>query len=210
MLNATLAAATHAFAPSFDAELAMEVIEELGVTHSVMVPTMINRLVHHPSAPDYDLSSLELLLYGGSPMAEAVIARAEEVLPGVRMLQAYGQTETSPVLTVLKPEYHVFDGPFAGKTRSAGQVIAGTDLVVMDTEGRILDSGEAGEVCARGRTSCWATGTARNNRVSAMAGSYQLAATSTKGFLFITDRVKDMIAPAVRTYSIRWKRTLPA
>ena len=213
LINATLAAATHVFVAGFEPERTMRVIERHKVTHSVMVPTMINMLVHHPAIGDYDLSSLELFLYGGAPMAESVIARVAEVLPKVRMLQGYGQTETSPILTVLRPEYHTFEGPTAGKTKSAGQGVPGTDLAIMDEIGNVLDAGQIGEVCARGPNimlGYWnqpeqSAQTVRDGWIRTGDGGY----LDEDGFLFISDRVKDMIVSGgENVYSIEVENAL--
>lgn len=213
MLNATLVAATHVFAPRFEPELMMQLISGHKVSHSVCVPTMVNMLVHHPAVTDYDLSSLELLLYGGSPMAESVIARVDEVLPELRMVQGYGQTETSPMLTTLRPERHVFEGPLAGKTKSAGQAIPGTDLAIMDPEGRILGRGEIGEICARGPNimqGYWnlpeqTAETIRDGWIHTGDGGY----IDDEGFLFVSDRVKDMIVSGgENVYSIEVENAL--
>ncbi|HMB59474.1 MAG TPA: long-chain-fatty-acid--CoA ligase [Xanthomonadales bacterium] len=213
MLNATLIGAAHVFAPRFDPELTMQLIEAHRVTHSVMVPTMINMLIHHPDIGNYDLSSLELLLYGGSPMAEAIIVRAEAVLPGLRMIQAYGQTETSPVLTLLGPERHVFSGPLAGKTRSAGQAVPCTDIVIMDENDGLLASGEIGEICARGPNimrGYWnlpeqTAETVRDGWIHTGDSGY----LDEDGFLFISDRVKDMIVSGGENiYSIEVENAL--
>lgn len=213
MLNATVSASAHAFLPSFDPEATLRIIQDEKVTNAVMVPTMVNMLVHHPRFVDFDLSNLRRLLYGGSPMAESVIARVTERLPNVRMVQAYGLTETSPILTILEPDYHTFEGPNAGKTRSAGQVVAGTQLRILDPSGRECDAGEVGEVCARGP--------------NVMQGYWQLPEQTEEvirdgwfhtgdggyldedGFLFISDRLKDMIVTgAENVYSIEVENAL--
>lgn len=213
LLSATLMAATHVFVAGFEPERTMQVINRHKVTHSVMVPTMINMLVHHPAIGDYDLSSLELILYGGSPMAESVMARVEEVLPEVRILQAYGQTETSPIITILYPEYHTFEGQYAGKTKSAGQTIPGTEVVIMDETGRVLETGQIGEVCARGPNimqGYWklpeqTAQTIRDGWIHTGDGGY----LDEDGFLFISDRVKDMIVSGgENVYSIEVENAL--
>ncbi len=213
MLNATMAAARHVFIPAFDPEAVLRIIEQEKITHSVMVPTMINMLVHHPRFDEFDASSFECLLYGGSPMAEAVIRKVMERLPGLRTVQGYGLTETSPILTLLDPEYHTFDGPLAGKTRSAGQVVAGTDLRILDEEGNECAPGQVGEVCARGPNimqGYWGqpeqTAEAiRDGWFHTGDGGY----LDQDGFLFISDRIKDMIVSGgENVYSIEVENAL--
>jgi len=213
MLSATMSASAQAFTAAFEPERTMRVIEKHRVTHAVMVPTMVNMLAHHPAIGDYDLSSLKLLLYGGSPMAESVIARVEDVLPELRMVQGYGQTETSPLLTLLYPEYHTFEGPLAGKTKSAGQVLPGTELAIMDETGRVLDAGQVGEVCARGPNvmlGYWklpeqTAQTIREGWIHTGDGGY----LDEDGFLFISDRMKDMIVSGgENVYSIEVENAL--
>ena len=80
------------------------------------MPTMIQILVDHPDADNYDLSSMERMLYGGSSISEGVLNRTKARFPGLRMTQAYGQTEASPVITLLLPDDHE-----GGRMRSGGR-----------------------------------------------------------------------------------------
>lgn len=213
MLNATMSAAAHVFVPGFEPEAVLRVIEKESVTHSVMVPTMINMLVHHPNFHEYDLSSLTFLFYGGSPMAESVIAKVGECLPNLDMGQGYGLTETSPVLTQLHPEFHTFEGPFSGKTRSAGQVVAGTELTIQDESGHQCEPGEVGEICARGPNIMQGYWNMPEETEEAMRGGWFHTGDGgymdEDGFLFISDRMKDMIVTgAENVYSIEVENAL--
>jgi len=213
MLNATVAASTHVFLPSFDPVSMLRIIEKERVTNAVMVPTMVNMLVHHPRFGDFDLSSLRRMLYGGSPMAEAVIARVLEGLPRLKLVQAYGLTETSPILTVLEPFYHTFEGPHAGKTRSAGQVVAGTELRIVDETGSTCAPGEVGEVCARGPNIMQGYWNLPEQTAEALKDGWFHSGDGgyldEDGFLFISDRIKDMIVTgAENVYSIEVENAL--
>jgi long-chain acyl-CoA synthetase len=154
-------------------------------------------LVNHPSIGDYDLTSLRAALYGASPMPEAVIKKAIRELPKAKFYQAYGQTEAAPLVTVLTWERHVFEGPLAGKMKSAGQAAPGIDLIIMNESGRELAPGEVGEVCLRGPNVMkgyrnmeeQTAATIVNGWLHTGDGGY----IDEDGFLFIVDRVKDMI-----------------
>ena len=78
------------------------------MTHTVLVPTMINLLTQFPDAKKYDLSSLQVLAYGGSPMAPKLVHRTRELLPTVKLIQVYGLSETG-FLTGLQDHEHTED-----------------------------------------------------------------------------------------------------
>ena len=80
--------------PKFSPQNFCETVERARVTHTVLVPTMINLLTQFPDLKKYDLSSLEVLAYGGSPMAPELVRRTRELLPSVKLVQVYGLSET--------------------------------------------------------------------------------------------------------------------
>lgn len=188
---------SHCFLPRFDPTALMRLVAAEGVTHALLVPTMINMLVHHPEVARHDLSSLRFMAYGASPMPEAVIRRALDVLPRVRFTQAYGQSEASPVLTLMPHEYHCFEGRFAGRLKSAGRAVIGCEVAILDEEDREVPRGKVGEVCARGNIvmlGYWkqpelTAHTLRNGWLHTGDGAYM----DEEGFIFIVDRLKDMI-----------------
>lgn len=197
LFSVTLAGGTHVVIPKFDIEPFLDVIERERVNITVIVPTMLNRLVQHPDLERRDVSSLQLLSYGASPMPAALLRRALERLPGVRFLQSYGMTELSPVASVLMPEFHTFEGPNAGYTASAGRPVYNADIQILDPDGRPLPPGEIGEVCVRGpmvMKGYWqepdlTAEAVRDGWMHTGDGGYMDA----RGFLFIVDRIKDMI-----------------
>ncbi|PYX40564.1 MAG: hypothetical protein DMG83_26455 [Acidobacteria bacterium] len=97
--------------PKFSAQTFCETVEREHVTHTVLVPTMINLLTQFPDARKYDLSSLQVLAYGGSPMAPELVHRTRDLLPKVKLIQVYGLSETG-FLTGLQ---------VSGKQADAGQ-----------------------------------------------------------------------------------------
>jgi AMP-binding enzyme len=93
---------------------------------------------------NYDLTSLETLAYGGSPMAPELIHRIREVLPNVKLLQGYGLSETCFLSGLLDDEHT------ADRLMSCGRTCPGIDLRIMDESGKELEAGSHGELAARG------------------------------------------------------------
>ena len=90
----------HYFIPAFNPEVVLDAIQRWGITDTLLVPTMVNMTVNHPKVADYDVSTLRKLAYGASPMPEAVILRALQVMPDVLFYHAYGQTECAPITSI--------------------------------------------------------------------------------------------------------------
>jgi long-chain acyl-CoA synthetase len=197
LFSVTVAGGTHAVIPTFEPELFLDALERFRVTLTVVVPTMLNRLVNHPGLRDYDLSSLEMLSYGASPMPEALLERAIALFPDVRFLQSYGMTELSPVATVLRPRFHVFDGPDAGFVRSAGQPVYNADVTILDDTGNELEQGEVGEICVRGPMVMQGYWQQPELTAQTLRGGWMHTGDAgyigERGFLFLVDRIKDMI-----------------
>jgi long-chain acyl-CoA synthetase len=118
-------------------------------------------------------------------------------MPQVRFTQAYGQTEASPVMTLMPPEYHCFEGPLAGRMKSAGRAVSGCEIKIMDENDNEVPRGTVGEVCGRGElvtVGYWkqpelTAHTMRNGWLHTGDGGIM----DDEGFVYIVDRVKDMI-----------------
>jgi acyl-CoA synthetase (AMP-forming)/AMP-acid ligase II len=197
VMGALLTGARHVIIPRFDPGVVLETIEHHKVNSVALVPTMIRMLVTHPNLPTTDLSSLRYLAYGASPMPEALLRDAMSALHGCQFFQAYGQTELSPVATILAPEYHTFEGPKAGKLASAGRVSPCCEVQVVDPSGSELPRGTVGEIRVRGSNAMlgyWSkpeetAATLRNGWVHTGDAGWM----DEEGFLYVVDRVKDMI-----------------
>jgi long-chain acyl-CoA synthetase len=194
----TLNGGTHYFLPSFDPETALGMIERHRIKGLVLVPTMINLMINHPSFGKYDLSSLHRIAYGASPMPLPLLRESMAKL-GCEFLQGYGMTEASPLLTVLAPEHHVLENTerrFA-PVKSAGKPVAGVEIRVVDEDDRDTPTGEVGEVIARGPNIM--RGYWKREAISSevLRGGWlhtgDLGAFDEQGFLYIYDRKKDMI-----------------
>lgn len=196
LIGATLGC-TNVIVPAFEPELVLRTMQEKEVTAALLVPTMINMTVNYPGVADFDLSKLSQLTYGASPMPEAVIMKAMEVIPHVKLYQAYGQTEAAPIITVMGPEYHTTSGPLAGNLHGAGRAVAGVDLAIFDESGNRLPPGEVGEICLRGDNVMLGYWNLPEQTARALRDGWLHTGDggrlSEEGMLFIVDRVKDMI-----------------
>ncbi|MDI1302961.1 MAG: long-chain-fatty-acid--CoA ligase [bacterium] len=189
---------THVVVPGFTPEAVVQSISQDRVTDTLLVPIMIQRLTDHLAAnPGVDSSSLCRILYGASPIPEAVLDRAMETLPGIQFLQAYGMTELSPLATINPPSSYTEEGRRQGKWRSAGRAGLCTEIRIVDADGKEVSRGTVGEVVVRGPNVMH--GYLNNPEQTAAAikdgwmhtgdGGYM----DDEGYIFIVDRIKDMI-----------------
>lgn len=189
---------THAIIPAFNPELVLDMLARDRVTEVLLVPTMIQMMVDHPSMKKpRDLSALKTIIYGASPISEAVIERAMAALPGVGFIQAYGMTELSPLATVNPAWYHTAEARKLGKLRSAGRASFCTEVRIVDSADVEVPRGTVGEVVVRGPNvmqGYWnqpelTAATVRGGWMHTGDGAWM----DDDGFIFIADRLKDMI-----------------
>ena len=119
-MGATLSAASNVILQNFDPSAVYETIASEKITHALLVPAMIKMLLDHPDVGIADMSSMEKIIYGASPMPAATLERCMELWPHIGLVQAYGQTELAPVATMLSPEDHRIGGQIL---KSAGRAI---------------------------------------------------------------------------------------
>jgi acyl-CoA synthetase (AMP-forming)/AMP-acid ligase II len=175
----------------FNPQSFCETVERERVSHTVLVPTMINLLTQFPETKKYDLSSLEVLAYGGSPMVPEVVHRTRELLPKAKLLQCYGLSETG-FLTGLEDQEHI-----EGRLLSCGRPCPGIDLRVEDETGKEVEVGQHGELVARGANVM--RGYWDNPEDTALAFRNGMFRTGdvgyqdSDGYFYILDRLKDMI-----------------
>jgi long-chain acyl-CoA synthetase len=185
---------TSVFLPMFDPARALELSEQYSVTQTVMVPTMIGMLMNHPEFRPERLASLRALTYGASPMPGALLERLLSAFPELDVFQGYGMTESSAVLTALGPQEHRAGGP---RLRSAGLPLPGVALSIQDTDGAVLAQGETGEVCARAGNFMREYWKKPEATADAFRGGWYHSGDAgyldPDGYLFLVDRVKDMI-----------------
>lgn len=193
----TLVAGTHVSIPMFTPEATLEAIEAHRPSHILLVPVMIQMVLDSPDLARRNLTSLKLIAYGASPITEATLRRAFDAFPGVRFLQAFGQTELAPVATVLPPEDHQLDGPNVNRLRSCGRATRVVEIRVVDDGMHEVPRGTVGEIAVKGPITMlgyWnkpdvTAATKRDGWVLTGDAGYM----DEDGFIFLMDRVKDMI-----------------
>ncbi|MBD0841373.1 o-succinylbenzoate--CoA ligase [Streptomyces sp. TRM68416] len=174
---------------SFDPAATFDLVERHRITFMFGVPTMFEQIARHPRWPDADLSSLRLLTCGGSPVPTPLIAAYQE--RGLTFLQGYGMTEASPGTLFLDAEHAVT------KAGSAGVPHFFSDVRVVRPDLAPVDVGETGEIVVRGphvmsgywglpeeTATCFTNGWFRSG---------DAARVDEEGYVFVVDRIKDMI-----------------
>ena len=198
-------------APMFEPALVLDLMETQRVTLTMMVPTMIAMMLQHPAFKPEKLGTMRILTYGASPMPDGLLSRLRELLPDMGLQQGYGMTENSSTLTLLGPREHREGGP---RMRAAGRALQGVQLCIQDEAGKVLAPGEVGEVCARGGNfmrEYWSKPEAtaevfRDGWYHTGDAGY----LDEEGYLFLVDRVKDMIVTGgENVYSARWRTRSP-
>jgi acyl-CoA synthetase (AMP-forming)/AMP-acid ligase II len=196
-MGMTMAGGAHAFVPSFTPEGVIDAIATGDVTHTLLVPTMIGMVLQSPAFHPDKFRSCRYLIYGASPMPEGLLRQVMEQLPETRLIQGYGQTEMAPLVSTLGPACHSLEGSGSGRLRSAGRVVDGCEVRILDDDEREVPRGEVGEIVARSPGSMlgyWnlpeqTTATLKDGWVHTGDG----ARIDDDGFVFIVDRLKDMI-----------------
>ncbi|MBJ8340196.1 long-chain-fatty-acid--CoA ligase [Antrihabitans sp. YC3-6] len=188
-----LVGSTHVIVPMFTPAGVMKAIAEHAATDALLVPTMIQMLVDDPAIADFDLSSLDHLVYGASPISVALLERARKVFPSAGFTQAYGMTELSPVATLLQPEDH--DNP--ALRRAAGRAAPHVEVKIVDPDDNEVDRGAVGEVVVRGDSVMLGYWNRPADTAAAIRDGWMHTGDGGRmdenGYVFIVDRIKDMI-----------------
>jgi long-chain acyl-CoA synthetase len=175
----------------WDPERALELIERERITQFGGVPAMVWQVLESPSFAKRDLSSVTSIGYGGAPAPPELVARLKQEFPEVAPSNGYGLTETSSVTTLNSAE------DYQAKPDSVGAPVAVCELRVVDEEGGDVPPGDIGELWIKGPNvvkGYW-------NNPEATAESFtdgwlhsgDLARVDDEGFVYIADRVKDML-----------------
>jgi acyl-CoA synthetase (AMP-forming)/AMP-acid ligase II len=125
----------------------------------MLVPTMLKRIVEHPDFDKYDLSSLRVITYGAAACPYEILDKAVERFPGRVLINAFGGTETSSTIAMLRSDDHVITGKETEEEKekklkrlssSIGIPLDDVEVQIRDEEGQPLPTGEMGELVVRG------------------------------------------------------------
>ncbi len=181
----------------------LELVPRHRVNRAMLVPTMLKQLLDHPQFHDFDLSSLDVITYGAAPMPLPVIQQAIKELPGVRFINAFGQTETASTITMLPPEDHVLQGTpqdIEKKLRrlsSIGRPLDDVEVRIVGEDGAPAPLGQVGEIVARGprmMQGYWRQEAATREALrSGWVYTGDLAYQDEDGYIYLAGRAKDFI-----------------
>ena len=194
------AGGTHVFVPAFEPNRVVAALADERCTLALLVPTMLGMVLASGALDGADLSALRTLMYGASPMPAEVQRRVQAGF-GCDLMQLYGMTEASPVVTSLDGETHrrgmAGEEPYASRLRSAGVPIPGVRCQVRREDGSIAPIGEPGEIFIQGpniMAGYWNRPTETAHAlVDGWYRSGDVAWRDEGGYLFVVDRAKDMI-----------------
>ena len=176
-----------------DPKVILDLVEEHRINHTFWVPAVILMLSQYPDADKRDFSSLKTVSYGASPIADDLLKRAVDLF-GARFTQLYGLTETTGLGTYLPPEAH---DPAWGKLRSCGVPYPSSVVRVVNGDGKPLPAGEIGEIVIKGSFVMKGYWQREEATEEALEGGVfhtgDAGYLDEDGFLYIHDRVKDMI-----------------
>jgi acyl-CoA synthetase (AMP-forming)/AMP-acid ligase II len=193
MLCTLLAGGTVVVHARFDAGAFLDTVEAQRITHTAMVPIQFQRVVEAQAGQPRSLESMQAMMSCGSPLHEGLKRAIFATFP-CGIIELYGLTEG--IITTLDPE------DAEGRWSSVGKPLVGTDIRIIDDDGRVCAAGEAGEIVSRGRITMpgyWqredANAEARyvDDSGTVWLRSGDIGHLDDEGFLYIVDRKKDMI-----------------
>jgi acyl-CoA synthetase (AMP-forming)/AMP-acid ligase II len=161
------------------------------VTYTVLVPAMYNLCLLQPDFDSYDLSSWRIGGFGGAPMPIATIERLAQKIPGLKLMNCYGATETTSPSTIMPGELT------ASYIDSVGLPCPGATIIAVDAEGRQLPPGEIGELWIRSASVIKGYWNNPKATAESFTGGFwhsgDLGSVDAENFVRVFDRQKDMI-----------------
>lgn len=198
MVNHLLYGGCHSFVPRFEPGEVLRCLANDGVSDVLLVPTMIHALLSHPDFASTNLDRLQTIFYGAAPMPAALLDKVISALPNCELIQGYGMTETC-LATMLPAKYHRLYGDSNARKRlsSAGLEMALSEIRITDAAGCELAAGEVGEIQIGGPSVMLGYWNALEKTAEVKKDGWMctgdLAYRDEDGFVYIVDRLKDMI-----------------
>lgn len=179
---------------SFDPQVWMDTVARDRITLSLLVPTMIYAVLDHPGLEAADLSSLQTIMYGASPMSPTRLVEGIGRI-GPVFAQLYGQTECAGLISSMaRADHHVED---LERLASAGTPLPGVRVAILDEQGQPCGVGEPGEVCVQGASVMQGYWKQPELTAETLADGWlhtgDIAVWTADGFFTLVDRKKDMI-----------------
>jgi acyl-CoA synthetase (AMP-forming)/AMP-acid ligase II len=157
MLAAVYGGRTLVLMRQFEVNEWMKTVQDERATRVMLVPTMLKNVIDNPDFEKYNLKSLQVITYGAAPMPFEVITKAMKLLPWVRFINAFGQTETASTITTLGPEDHIIGGTEEEKKKklkrlesSIGKPLPDVEVKILGENGEMLPPYEVGNIVTRG------------------------------------------------------------
>ena len=198
MLSNLFAGRRLVYLATFEADRWLETVREQRITHAMVVPTMLSRIVDALHGETADVPTLRSLSYGGAKLSEAVLMKALRAFPDTGFVNAYGLTETASTIAVLGPEdhreaLHSEDPVVRRRLGSAGRVLPTVEVEIRDEHGRAAAAGESGMIFVRGEQIAgeYSTGSALD--ADGWFGTRDRGRVDTAGFLYVDGRADDTI-----------------
>ena len=191
LLPTLLRGGTVVLQTGFDAEQWLAAVQDHRINYVFTIPTVLYALLDHGGLDRFDLSSLETVVYGASPMSPSRIDEAQKAF-GPNLLQGYGQTECVGMATSLLPSEHDPEN-----WTSCGRAVAGALVDVLDEDGQPVPNGTVGELCVRSRAVMSGYWKRPAETAEVLRNGWlrtgDMAFRGDTGFFHIVDRKKDMV-----------------
>ncbi|MBI5591645.1 MAG: long-chain-fatty-acid--CoA ligase [Deltaproteobacteria bacterium] len=179
-----------------DLQTLLQAIQKEKCTHIVLVPTLLNWILDLSNIDEFDLTSLRLITYAGSPMPAEILKKCISKFGNI-FAQGYGLTEAAPLVTTLHSEDHFFDGPKAKLLMSVGKEGATVNVRVVDENDQPVNPGQVGEIVARGENIMMGYWKNPDLTTQALRGGWlhtgDLGTLDEEGYIYLVDRKADMI-----------------
>jgi acyl-CoA synthetase (AMP-forming)/AMP-acid ligase II len=183
---------------AFDAAQWLAAVRREGITHALVVPTMLARIVAEAGDDDAGTPTLRSLAYGGARTPRAVLERALRIFPGTGFVNAYGLTETASSVAVLTPRDHRAalesdDPAVAARLASVGRALPGVEFQIRAGDGRPAGPGESGLVFVRGDQISGEYGGRSTLEPDGWFATRDTGRLDADGYLFVEGRADDTI-----------------